>query len=135
MDFAGRQISWNYAGHNNPYFIIDQNDNRDKRTGWTLGGSATYTRSPKFVATVRGGRDQYDQSRNFDVDSSWMGGFAYFAGRGDFSNGGFQRQSIIASETNADVAITSTLAQPGATYEPRPVGRRGHAQHRFQSGE
>ena len=114
VDFAGRQISWNYAGHNNPYFITNQNDNRDKLTGWTLGGSATYAKSPKFAATVRGGRDQYDQSRNFDVDSSWMGGFAYFAGRGDFSNGGFQRQRITASETNGDVAITSTLSQPGA---------------------
>jgi len=96
VDFAGRQISWNYAGHNNPYFITNQNDNRDKRTGWTVGGAATYAKSPKFTATVRGGRDQYDQSRNFDVDSSWMGGFAYFAGRGDFLNGGFQRQQINA---------------------------------------
>lgn len=111
VDFAGRQISWNYAGFNNPYFLTNQNDNRDKRTGWTLGGAATYAKSPKFAATIRGGRDQYDQSRNFDVDSSWMGGFAYFAGRGDFSKGGFQRQRITASETNADVVVTSTLAQ------------------------
>lgn len=114
VDFAGRQISWNYAGHNNPYFITNQNDNRDKRTGWTVGGAATYAKSPKFTATVRGGRDQYDQSRNFDVDSSWMGGFAYFAGRGDFLNGGFQRQQINASETNGDLVVTSALSQPGA---------------------
>ena len=32
-DFAGRQISWNYTGHNNPYFITNQNSNRDKQTG------------------------------------------------------------------------------------------------------
>lgn len=112
-DFAGRQISWNYAGHNNPYFIANQNSNHDKQTGWTAGGSATYAQSPKFALTARVGRDQYNQSRNFDVDSSWMGGFAWFAGRGDFSNGGFQRQRITASETNGDVGVTSTLPRPG----------------------
>jgi hypothetical protein len=63
--------------------------------------------------TVRGGRDQYDQSRNFDVDTSWMGGFAWFAGRGDFTNGGYQRQRITASETNGDVGVTSTMPRPG----------------------
>jgi TonB-dependent SusC/RagA subfamily outer membrane receptor len=112
-DFAGRQISWNYTGFNNPYFISNQNDNRDQRTGWTAGGSATYARSPRFSVTARVGRDQYDQSRNFDVDTSWMGGFAWFAGRGDFSKGGFQRQRINASQTNGDVVITSTNPQSG----------------------
>jgi TonB-dependent SusC/RagA subfamily outer membrane receptor len=111
VDFAGRQISWNYAGHNNPWFLTEQNSNRDKSTGWTLGGSATYSSSPKFSATFRGGRDHYDQSRDFDVDSSWMGGFAYFAGRGDFSHGGFQRQRINASATNGDVTLTSNIPQ------------------------
>ncbi|HWJ15508.1 MAG TPA: TonB-dependent receptor plug domain-containing protein [Gemmatimonadaceae bacterium] len=112
-DFAGRQISWNYAGHNNPWFITNQNSNRDQRTAWTAGGSATYAASPRFVATLRGSRDQYDQSRNFTIDTSWFGGFAWFAGRGDFSRGGFQRQKINASETNGDVLITSTMAQAG----------------------
>jgi len=112
-DFAGRQISWNYTGHNNPYFITNQNSNRDKQTGWTAGASATYSTSPRFALTVRGGRDQYDQSRNFDVDTSWMGGFAWFAGRGDFTNGGYQRQRITASETNGDVGVTSTMPRPG----------------------
>lgn len=112
-DFAGRQISWNYTGHNNPWFITNQNANRDQRTAWTAGGSATYMNSPRFVATVRAGRDQYDQSRNFTIDTSWFGGFAWFAGRGDFSRGGFQRQKINASETNGDVLVSSTLAQAG----------------------
>ena len=112
-DFAGRQISWNYTGHNNPYFITNQNDNRDQLTGWTAGGSATYAKSPKFAATVRAGRDQYDQRRNFDIDTSWFGGFAWFAGRGDFTKGGYQRQRITASETDGDVAVTSTVAQSG----------------------
>jgi TonB-dependent SusC/RagA subfamily outer membrane receptor len=112
-DFAGRQISWNYAGHNNPWFITNQNSNRDQRTAWTAGGSATYAASPRFVATLRASRDQYDQSRNFTIDTSWFGGFAWFAGRGDFSRGGFQRQKINASETNGDVLITSTMAQAG----------------------
>jgi TonB-dependent SusC/RagA subfamily outer membrane receptor len=113
VDFAGRQISWNYAGHNNPYFLTEQNSNRDKSTGWTLGGSSTYSTSPKFSATLRAGRDHYEQSRDFDVDSSWMGGFAYFAGRGDFSRGGFQRQRITASATNGDVTVASAIPQTG----------------------
>ncbi len=41
-----KQISWNYAGFNNPYFALENNGNRDERTRWIGGGSATYTLTP-----------------------------------------------------------------------------------------
>lgn len=107
--FNPAQISWNYAGLNNPYFALQDNHNRDDRTRWTGGGSATYAFNPRLTAVARIGTDHYDQSRDFDIAPTWMGGFAFAGGRGDFSNGGFQRQQITASETNVDLLVSGDL--------------------------
>jgi hypothetical protein len=106
-DTLNNQISWNYAGHNNPYFAALQNTNSDSRTRWLGGGSATYDVSATTHATVRTGIDRYDESRKFDVAKSWMAGFPYYAGRGDFSKGGFQDQTLTGSEINTDAFITA----------------------------
>jgi hypothetical protein len=78
-DFIDEQISWNYAGFNNPYFALDDNRNRDDRTRWIGGASVLYALSSTTTASARLGTDHYDQSRDFDIAPTWMGGFPYFA--------------------------------------------------------
>jgi TonB-dependent SusC/RagA subfamily outer membrane receptor len=109
-----QQINWIYTSINNPFFAIQDNSNRDDRTRVIGGGSATYTLNPELKATARVGTDHYTQSRNFDVGPAWMGGFPFYAGRGDFSSGGFQRQTITASETNAALELLDDVVTPRA---------------------
>ena len=112
-DASGSQLSWNYVAFNNPYFAALDNTNHDDRTHWLGGGAATYAFSNVLHGTVRAGTDHSNATRDFDVDSTWLGGFPYYAGRGDFSKGGFQHQSISASETNVDGSITGNPAVSG----------------------
>jgi TonB-dependent SusC/RagA subfamily outer membrane receptor len=105
-DATGSQISWNYTGFNNPYFASLENTNHDDRTHWLAGGSATYAFANALHATVRGGTDHSNATRDFNIDSTWMGGFPFYAGRGDFTKGGFQHQTITASETNGEAFVT-----------------------------
>ena len=109
------QINWIYNGINNPYFALQENSNRDDRTRWIGGGSASYALTPNVTATARLGTDHYDQSRNFDIHASWRGGFPFEDGRGDFTKGGFERQTLTASETNADLLLSGVVGGTGAS--------------------
>jgi outer membrane receptor protein involved in Fe transport len=138
--FNINQISWNYAGFNNPYFALLTNSNRDDRTRWTGGGSMTYSFTPNVNAVANIGTDHYDQSRNFDIARTWMGGFPFVEGRGDFSGGGFQRQKISATETNAEVLVSGTFAggssadpQPKPTHQLRLTGGFSHRANDFSA--
>lgn len=112
-DASGSQLGWNYVAFNNPYFAALENTNHDDRTHWLGGGAATYAFSNALHATVRGGTDHSNATRDFAIDSTWMGGFPYYAGRGDFSKGGFQHQTITASETNGDAFVTGNPTVSG----------------------
>ena len=135
-----QQISWNYAGHNNPYFAQFANDNRDERKRWTLGGTGTYAFAKRANIAVRASSDGYDEDRNFDIAPSWMGGFPYYAGRGDFSAGGFQRQTLTGSSTDAEAAISgdvggsSPTASTGVITLSGGIGRRSTSLHVASSG-
>ncbi|HTI65159.1 MAG TPA: TonB-dependent receptor plug domain-containing protein [Gemmatimonadaceae bacterium] len=139
-DATQQQISWNYAGHNNPYFAQSANSNRDERNRWTLGGTGTYALSKRASATIRAGTDRYDEDRNFDIAPSWMGGFPFYAGRGDFSNGGFQRQTLTGSSTDAELSVagdvggTSPSASTGVVTLSGGIGRRSTSVHVASSG-
>jgi TonB-dependent SusC/RagA subfamily outer membrane receptor len=128
------QISWNYAGFNNPYFALQDNRNRDERTHWIAGGSATYGLSSAVSATARVGTDAYNQSRNFDIAPTWMGGFPFISGRGDFTQGGFERQKINASETNADLLFSGRFST-GAAPSAGRLGLSGGLSHRANNFE
>jgi hypothetical protein len=104
-DALGNQISWHYAGHNNPYFAPLENQNNDSRTRWVGGGAASYGLTSWLQGTARVGVDHYTEARHFTVATGWMGGFPDFAGRGDFSSGGFQDEDITATRTNADLLL------------------------------
>ena len=68
LDAAGSQISWHYAGHNNPYFASLLNHNEDTRTRWVAGGSATYDFSSWLQGTARLGGLHSAQSLMYSFD-------------------------------------------------------------------
>ncbi len=121
-DAALKQLSWNYAGHNNPYFALLENDNHDDRTRWTAGGSASYALSNWLTASARAGTDHLSDKRFLSVAGGWMGGFPYYLGRGDFSTGGFQNDDISSSHLNADVFLRAAPVPSGATAYVFTVG-------------
>ena len=139
-DATKEQISWNYAGHNNPYFTQTANSNRDERNHWLLGGTGTYAFAKRTSATLVAGTDRYSEDRNFDVAASWMGGFPYYAGLGDFSNGGFQRQTLTGASTDAalsiagDVGGNSPTASAGVVTLSGGIGRHSTSLHVASSG-
>lgn len=122
------QISWNYAGHNNPYFAPFQNDNHDERTRWLGGGAATYALADWLQGTLRAGADHYTDSRHLTVAPGWMGGFPYFAGRGDFSTGGYEDDAITATQTNLELWLRGTPRAAGSSGLAFTLGagRRGN---------
>lgn len=125
------QLNWIYTGINNPYFALQENSNRDDRTRFIGGGSVSYALSSNVTATARLGTDHYDQSRNFDIHATWLGGFPFDGGRGDFDHGGFQRQKITASETNADVLLSGVF---GGFNAPSAAGATGMGRFTLTGG-
>lgn len=121
-DALGNQISWHYAGHNNPYFAPFENDNNDHRTRWVGGGAASYGLTSWLQGTARLGVDHYTDTRHFTVASGWMGGFPDFAGRGSFSTGGFQDEDITATRTNADLLLRIAPQSVGAASLSATLG-------------
>lgn len=141
-EVTGSQISWNYAGHNNPYFAQLENGNRDERNRWTLGGTGTYAFAKRASATLVAGSDHYGEDRNFDIAPGWMGGFPFYAGRGDFSNGGFQRQKMTGLSTDAELSVSgdvggsgsSPTASTGVITLSGGIAHRGTSLHIASSG-
>ena len=109
-----RQLSWNYSGRNNPYLSVLENDNHDTRTRYLGGGEAAYALSSWLTASVRATTDHTSEFRSFTVAPGWMGGFPWFAGRGDFSTGGFQTDDISSTQNGADVMFRALPQSTGA---------------------
>ncbi len=107
-DQTDKQISWNYAGHNNPYFEPLLNSNDDHRTRWLGGFGGSYALSPSITASAHAGTDSYDATRRFRVAPGWMTGYPYFTGRGDFAQGGRENQALSVGEKNAEFALRVT---------------------------
>ncbi|MFP4623150.1 MAG: SusC/RagA family TonB-linked outer membrane protein [Gemmatimonadota bacterium] len=95
----GNEIfNWNYSYHDNPYFIANENGNRDV-TDRVIGyASATYDFTDWLSATVRSGTDWYEESRKRT--------FAAFSVENPY--GAFYDDRIFNRETNTDVLVTGT---------------------------
>ena len=104
-DATGNMLSWNYAGHNNPWTETLENQNHDDRSRVIGGASATLALSKALSLSGRFGTDHSSDSRTFSVAGGWMGGYPYYLGRGDFSSGGFENDAITRTQTNADVIL------------------------------
>ena len=112
-DASLKQLSWNYSGRNNPGWAAQENDNHDSRSRYVAGGAASYALSNWITASVRGGTDHTSEGRSFTVAPGWMGGFPYFAGRGNFSTGGFQTDDITSVQTGGDVMLRAAPRSSG----------------------
>lgn len=123
------QLSWNYAGHNNPFFASLENDNHDSRTRVVGGAVASYGISSNLTAIARLGVDRATARRSFTVAAGWMGGFPYYAGRGDFSTGGFEVDDVTNNLLNADLVLRAApVAVGGASVVfSGGVARRANA--------
>lgn len=104
-DAAGQQVSWNYSGHNNPFFAPLADSNYSRRYHVAGSATATYAMTPWLTATARGGSDYYHEGRLFAIAPGWMGGFPFYAGAGNFSRGGSEGDLIAVHETNALVRL------------------------------
>lgn len=111
VDATGKQINWNYTSQNNPYFAAFENGNSDDRQRAIGQAAVMFDLTRWLTASTRLGTDFYHGNRDFRVASGWMSGYEDYAGRGDFSNGGFQNQKVYAQQTNADLSVLARLRQ------------------------
>jgi TonB-dependent SusC/RagA subfamily outer membrane receptor len=112
----GEQISWNYAGENNPYFASFANSNDRDRNHVTGGVSARYPLSHAAAISASLGSDYYRDDRHFNIAPTWMGGFPFYAGAGDFSKGGFQSDAVAAQRSNGAVRLDATRTVDAARW-------------------
>ena len=85
---AGREFSWNYNYHNNPFYIQEANDITDTRDRFIVQGSATYKFTDWLSTSLRTGSDIFrlNVDQKFDaaflngtyVNPANQGGFAFF---------------------------------------------------------
>jgi TonB-dependent SusC/RagA subfamily outer membrane receptor len=104
----GEQISWNYAGQNNPYFAELANDNARDRNHLSGGVSARYAFDSSLTATATAGSDYYRDDRRFTIAPGWMGGFPFYASAGLFTDGGFQNDNTAAQRSNGAIRLDKT---------------------------
>ena len=107
-DSSGAQINWIYTGQNNPFFSTSENSNSSDRAQVAGGGSATYAFTHWLSVTALDGTDYYTDARLFRIASGWVGGFPFYAGAGNFSEGGFEADAIAVQQTRAGVHFDAT---------------------------
>jgi hypothetical protein len=102
-DASGKQVSWIYVNHNNPYFATLADSNYSRRYHGAGGGSATYAVSTSLRVTAGGGVDYYRDGRLFTIGNSWVGGFPSYTGVGNFSKGGSEGDEISFQQSTANL--------------------------------
>ncbi len=138
VDSAGQQISWNYAGQNNPYFQSIENSNSSDRDHVAGGGSLSMTLQPWLTATAQAGTDYYRDTRLFTIRSGWMGGFPFYAAPsgGSFSKGGFEGDQVLAQQTNAALKFdASRVLTTGVRWTVAAGGDMSSTRNRLRSAE
>ncbi|MGH7619157.1 MAG: TonB-dependent receptor plug domain-containing protein, partial [Gemmatimonadaceae bacterium] len=121
-DGSGKQVSWSYTGHNNPYFLALADSNYSRRYHVTTGGRATVALAPWLSATLRGGFDYYRDGRLFTIASGWMGGFPFYTGTGDFSKGGSEGDEIAGQHNSLSARLDGSRTVAGGARWTFGVG-------------
>jgi TonB-linked SusC/RagA family outer membrane protein len=122
MDADGKQLNWNYNFHNNPFWLVYENPEYDRRKQLIVSASADYQFTDWLRGMVRAGTNNY----NFRASQAYSGGNINFgnpAYAGSFTN--YQNEKAQNTSTfmlTADKDVTSRLnvtamAGAGRRYE------------------
>jgi TonB-linked SusC/RagA family outer membrane protein len=113
----GSLYNWNYNYHNNPYWLMYDNPNRDQRDRVIGSAQAQYKVLPWLTGTLRSGLDTYRENRdqNFAAGnlSAAIGNFAANGGAGVGNGvdpnyaGGFDFYNRRESEYNTEGFLTA----------------------------
>jgi TonB-dependent SusC/RagA subfamily outer membrane receptor len=143
----GSLYNWNYNYHNNPYWLMYDNPNRDQRDRVIGSAQAQYKVLPWLTGTLRSGLDTYRENRdqNFAAGnlSAAIGNFAANGGAGVGNGvdpnyaGGFDFYNRRESEYNTEGSSPRRHARPLRPERPRrrqsapqPVHVRQPVHHR-----
>ncbi|MEN7549426.1 SusC/RagA family TonB-linked outer membrane protein [Rapidithrix thailandica] len=97
---TGLHYNWNSSYHNNPFWIMNENTNNDRRNRLIGQFSITYDILPWLVANLRAGTDAYTDERKQ----------IYRAGTlkpNHYRTGGFEELEYIHQSTNIDFTLTA----------------------------
>lgn len=112
-DEEGSQRNWNYNFHNNPFWLVYENPEYDRRKQFIVSASANYQVADWLNAMVRAGTNNY----NFRASQAYSGGNINFgnpAYAGSFTN--FQNEKAQNTSTfmlTASKDVTSRLNLSG----------------------
>lgn len=104
-DANGDQINWIYANRNNPFFATSKNANDDERTHLIGRVALSYALPAGMTAQLSAATDDVSETRHVSVAKGWLGGFPTTLGRGDFSGGGTDNQSVSTTERLINLAL------------------------------
>ena len=134
----GSLYNWNSNYHNNPYWLMLDNPNRDQRDRVIGSAQAQYKLAPWLTGTVRSGIDSYRENRELNyaggnlavgVDPNYAGGFDFYnrresefntdafltavGSRGRFDFNVLAGGNVRRNRINSDQAITNGISVPG----------------------
>ena len=133
QDADGKQLNWNYNFHNNPFWLVNENPEYDRRKQFIISASADYRIADWLNAAVRAGTNGY----NFRASQAYSGGNinfgnpAYDGSFTNFQNEKSQNTSSFMLTANKDVTSRLNLnAMAGAarryeTYNSNSVAVDG----------
>jgi TonB-linked SusC/RagA family outer membrane protein len=112
----GREYSWNYNYHNNPFFIQEANNIRDTRDRFIVQGSARYQFASWLNANLRSGSDifRFNIDQRFDpaflnatfVNQSYGGGFSFLT---DYRNEHNTELMVNANRNFTDNVVVNAM--------------------------
>lgn len=105
----GSLYNWNYNYHNNPFWLMYDNPNRDQRDRVIGSAQAQYKFLPWLTGTVRSGVDTYRENRDQNFAQGNLSG-ALAGGNGVDPNyaGGFDFFNRRETEYNSEGFLTAT---------------------------
>lgn len=134
----GSLFNWNSDYHNNPYWLMYDNPNRDQRDRVIGSGQANYQIASWLRGTLRSGIDTYRENRENDygpdnlaigVDPNYAGGFNFYnrresefntdafltanGTRGRFTFDALAGGNVRRNQVNSDQTITNGISVPG----------------------
>ncbi|MBV9878997.1 MAG: SusC/RagA family TonB-linked outer membrane protein [Gemmatirosa sp.] len=134
----GSLFNWNASYHNNPYWLVYDNPNRDQRDRVIGSAQGRYRVSSWLTGTIRSGIDTYREARERDygpgnlavgVDPNYAGGFYFYnrreseyntdgfltatGSKGHFDLNALVGGNIRRNQVNWDQTSTAGISVPG----------------------